>query len=442
MTDVFFANDTSCVPNWGSQATSESFRSLLTDAGAEISHTKYARGFYGYEPNPYLPSWAYLPTVASKVADAVRELDYVTMHGCLKQMDDAVPEVYSQFDDYARAAVSGGAFTEEIAAIKSSDVTVINVEGYGHGAGRATRAHFFLAYLAREYLDTPCVMANVTLDPLADYLVEMAEEVLPILDDVVFREPLSAQKHSHLCSDYRVGADPVFAADVDLNRDLLIGSHERGQLDVRPYATNDFDPSQPYIAVGGNSIFVSERHHLAEGYGRIRADPHVEGYLELCRRLKQACPQVVLVVSSVNDEEVFTAVAEQLDVYTVGLNASIRDSISLVANADVYVGGRYHPTLFAALGATPIVPIAAVSHKIDGVMEMLELDTPVFDPFDLTTSADEMAGLAERYRRDASDFDHLDERCAELADAAARNVQFVRSIGAASEERDAPSSVA
>jgi len=85
-----------------------------------------------------------------------------------------------------------------------------------------------------------------------------------------------------------------------------------------------------------------------------------------------------------------------------------------------------HPTIFSAKGGVPIVPFTAVTHKIEGLLDSLDLDIDTFDPFDVTSSASEIAELAETYLRDATKFDAVPNRVGELSEAATLNVQHLR----------------
>lgn len=95
-------------------------------------------------------------------------------------------------------------------ALQDCDVVMIHGEGGIFGQQRESRMMLFIAYLAKQYFYKPVALVNQTSDLSDPILYEMAKQVYPMLDDVVFREPTSAQ----MCKDFSEGfvaADTGFA---------------------------------------------------------------------------------------------------------------------------------------------------------------------------------------------------------------------------------------
>lgn len=66
-----------------------------------------------------------------------------------------------------------------------------------------------------------------------------------------------------------------------------------------------------------------------------------------------------------------------------------QEIVKILADARLLIGGRFHPSIFAASHGTPFIAIEGNTHKMEGLIEMLEYDIPVckwrdIDAFALT----------------------------------------------------------
>lgn len=416
MSDVLFVNDTSSGTNWGSQATSKALRKLILDADSNIRATRYKSTLRKFESNPHLDARQYLPSAIRNFAESALRFDLPGMYNSTR-FKDALPRRYAQFEEYADAALEGGVFESTLDRISEVDTLVINGEGLVYTSeDRCTRHLFFLAYIAKELLDTECFVVNLTIDPYDDTILKMAEKVLPMVDGVVFREPVSAQKYGNLCQTSSSGADPVFSMRNYNSRQEMIEDYDKGKIDVRPYGDRDFDPSEPYVCVAGSSKFPTESSY------------NVEGYRQLCGGLKNMGIQVLLIVSAKSDEKLLAPVSEEMDVSMLGLNVSIEDSLKVMSNSSLYIGGRYHPMIFSAKGGVPIIPLSANTHKIEGLLQLLNLDRYVYDCLTFHEQIDEILDKSRSYLDDPSEFESTKEKSDELAEKARLNVKHLESI--------------
>jgi len=412
---TLIVNDTSSGLNWGSQATSAALRMMIEDTEYEISNTLYKMQLRQIEPNPYIKRSMHFSQMGEKFLENLKIVNIPGMYRSLNHEKDAVPKKYSQFNSYAETALNKDVYNKEIHAIQSSDVVIINAEGLLYkSSDRCTRSLFYIAYLASERLDTNCILTNVTFDPADDTVLEMAENVFPSIDQVIFREPTSARKWGHLCENSISAIDPVFYLSETPGNTDIMDSFKRGKIDIRPYASTTFDPNEPYITVAGNSIYAD------------RSEYPRRAYKKLCKGLKKICPQILLVASARADERLLIPIAESLDIDIVGLNISIKDSLNLLSNASVYVGGRYHPAIFSLKGGVPVVPFAPNTHKMQGLLEGLDLQLDIFDPLKIENNIGEIVDLTSSYIDNATDFDHIPNMKKELSNMAFKNVQYIR----------------
>jgi polysaccharide pyruvyl transferase WcaK-like protein len=87
--------------------------------------------------------------------------------------------------------------------------------------------------------------------------------------------------------------------------------------------------------------------------------------------------QVVLTASDLKDEMILRPVAKRLGLPLIGLHTPIQQSVDVVGNAQAYIGGRWHPSIFALRGGVPLIPIASKTFKIDALVEMAGLESDV-----------------------------------------------------------------
>lgn len=437
--NVFFVNDTTTSSNWGCRGTTRALRGLVDDAGGEITHTLFLEsmddprrlGEAVFEPGSFparLSKFAFQQAdVRERALRALRALPSTDRRGAYKRYEsltgrwDDLPVTFAEYPEAADAVERGERFAFEREAIASSDVVLINGEGSVYDRQRKGRMMFFIAYLATRRYDTPCLLVNHTADLHDPVMNTLAENVYPLLEDVVFREPYSARAAEHAvpgtAADH-LGADAAFTYDPVDDRERWASVAGRdGYFDVWPDSAAGFDPGEPYVCVGGSSIF--------NRLDRPPYDPE-PAYEQLCARLEEAVAPVVLTASCSSDAELFRPLAEREGYPLIGPHTPVRQAIDVLSAAEVYVSGRWHPSIYALVGGTPIVTLTANTHKTRGIVEQAGLDAPTFDALSLHEAVEPIVELAGSYAdRGEALRERLRERSAELADDAGRNVRYL-----------------
>jgi ADP-heptose:LPS heptosyltransferase len=133
------------------------------------------------------------------------------------------------------------------------------------------------------------------------------------------------------------------------------------QEDERHFGRLAFD--EPYICVTGGSraAFTPQKAF--------------EGYCELVERLRELDPPVYLVPTCGGDRFLHD-VAEETNTPIIPGEVPILMGGAILANARLFVTGRYHPSIMAAAGGTPCVFLGADSHKTRSLQRMLGYDDP------------------------------------------------------------------
>ena len=436
--NVFFVNDTTTSSNWGCRGTTRALRRMVDDAGGDIAHTLQLErmddprrlGEAVTEPGAFparLSKFAFQQAdVRPKALRALRALPSSDRRGAYKRYKslvgrwDELPVTFEEYPDAADAVERGDRFEFERDAIEACDVVLINGEGSIYDRQRKGRMMFFLAYLATQRYDTPCLLVNHTADLHDPVMRELAENVYPMLEDVVFREPYSARAAEPFLSgsvEDAMGADAAFTYDPVADREQWASVVGReGYFDVWPDSASGFDPGEPYVCVGGSSIFNRP--------DRPAYDPE-PAFEELCARLEAEIAPVVLTASCSSDAELFRPIAERHGYPLIGPHTPVRQAIDVLSQAELYISGRWHPSIYALVGGTPIVTLTANTHKTMGLIEQVGLDAPTFDALELHEHVESIIELAGSYAEDGEDRrEELAERSRELADVAWRNVRY------------------
>ena len=75
--------------------------------------------------------------------------------------------------------------------------------------------------------------------------------------------------------------------------------------------------------------------------------------------------------------------ANALGLPLVGLTTPVQQAVDIIGNAQAYVGGRWHPSIFALRGGAPVVPLSSKTFKMQALIAMAGLSTPTFDAHNL-----------------------------------------------------------
>jgi polysaccharide pyruvyl transferase WcaK-like protein len=329
-------------------------------------------------------------------------------------MMDTAPKYISDFDKAAESVIKNRIFQDIKSHISSADLVLINGEGLMYRNNRYSRMALFIAYLSKVYFDTTCAIVNHTIDFQDDSFKKMVKKIYPLLDNIVFREPVSKEMFDSEFNGKKistaVAADAAFRHSPTDHTDELRRKVQCHEINVHPYATMSFDPAQSYICLSGNSVYKKEE------------ELELKGYKQLCKKLINAGKQLLLIVSAPYDEKLLRPLSKQFDLPIVGLNTTTSAAIDILANASVYVGGRYHPAIFAALGGTPIVPITPNTHKIRGLLRHLEIDPTIHGAFNILDEVEEIHDEIRSYSANKELQTDLKKRCKELSRISLKNI--------------------
>lgn len=424
--------DTTDSSNWGCRATTLALADLITGAGHEIVGTvpcgaldvgpttrrlgQVARGIGTVLSSP-APASLVAGTVpappgqgSGRFAAVQRRVDRID------ERRAPVPTRAADLEAGARAVWESGWFAPHRATIEAADAVVINGEGAVYGTERKGHLALTIAHLCRHVARTPVALVNQTVELSDPGMRSLAEVVLPEVDALTLREPRSVRE-----------VEPIVGAAARLVPDAAFSYRAASgpawwEWASRPDAMSVYPDRLPrleegYACVGGSSAF------LRGGAGSL--DPTAP-LRRIVSALRAELP-VVLTASDPVDERLLRPLAAELGLGFVGSALPIPQAIDLVANAAVYVTGRWHPGIFAALGGTPVVGISGNSFKVEALQELVGAGGPTFPATGLAGAEDDVVAAAVAAVAEGTALrDRIRARADELRDQVPAHVDLLR----------------
>lgn len=279
--------------------------------------------------------------------------------------------------------------------VQRADLVVVNGEGSGIFSTPHRRDFFFYLALAELglRLGKPVFFVNTIFSdcPLTGRNTESvaaAEAVLRRCTDVHARDAYSVEYAAETMPRVRCRHVP----------DALFTWFDTAQRpDFVPPAFGDFaipfpeDPrwiggldfSKPYVCVAGSSLTASDQERAVPHFRHLVGELTALG---LPIHLLQTC----------GGDRFLGQVAEETGMGFVPGCCPIFIGAAILANAQVLVSGRFHPSILASLRGTPCVFLEARAHKIRSLRDSLGyVDQPVYSAF---PSQEEAVRIREQVR--------------------------------------------
>ena len=369
---VFLINDSVDNPNWGDRAAAISLKTMIEEVGGNVYASlkemnlhsgdfKFVQTKKKVQENKSKKYIKYfLPPAVLKIKNRVYH-----KIGLNKDVS-RVPQNWSEFHNSSVSIYENLEYWRElIKVVKNIDLVLIHGNGAMTGIRCMPRAIMFLTYLIKKNFGKPVLITNHTVDLNNKKLAKIVKNVYPLFDDVVYREKESYVRHRSLCGGV-AAADSAFLFKPVAKSRWLSVVNRSSYFDVWP-DTAKFDPSAPYVCVGGSSIYPGK----TDSY-----NPYA-GFSALIKFLQRSYTgQIVLTVSGRPDELFFRQIAKEQNLPLVGLRTPVQQAVDIVGNAEAYVGGRWHPSIFALSGGTPVVALSSKTFKMQALMKMCGLGSP------------------------------------------------------------------
>lgn len=213
-------------------------------------------------------------------------------------------------------------------------------------------------------------------DPLSkhnDNTVNKLQQVFNKCTAVCVREYMSLE----YCNKYFPNAKPLLYPDALFTWYSYVNDGhvvENGKYYISHSSENDaaydcFDFTKPYICLSGSSAIIG----ACKGNMQIA----VNAYSNLVQHLKNEFDLNIFLVDVDEGDEFLNDVSKQTKTPIIPIDTPLIAAAKILANARIYISGRYHPAIMASLGGTPCVFMGSNSHKTLSVQQLLEYDNPI-----------------------------------------------------------------
>ena len=179
---------------------------------------------------------------------------------------------------------------------------------------------------------------------------------------VLLREPFSLRNFQKHYPAHPVGLQP----------DVLFGLNETPRTEI--LSKLSLSPGRYLLLAGNSNYYRPDRPHF----------PAVEVYVKLIKEIERYTSLEIVILSP--DMSWMFEVAKKAGKRCIGRGLSWRDAFGIFSGAKMYISGRYHPSILAALAAVPTQMISANHCKMNGLNELLGNPQPVIDSHSLDKS--------------------------------------------------------
>lgn len=316
---------------------------------------------------------------------------------------------YDKYVEIARTGDLGWDYENEL--LEWSDLVLINAEGSIVKGTDETgkykldaRYNLFFAYYAKKIFNKKVYIINHTVDPHNRDAMEMIQMVYPMMDGIYVRETLSQLKIKNK-ENIRIKFVP----------DALFTYKPNEFVDVRKYG---IDPLQPFVCLGDSSGFnalgVSVRYDYKELYSHLIKEIR-----------EKVCRQIVFIDGFRGCNDVINSVIEENELPSIGLqNATYHELYGVLSGSKMFISGRWHASILALLGGTPILLWGADSHKTEALYSIIEYPYVFFDINSLPINIDRIISETQKIMLNETP-EVIQQRISGLISAAYCNVDML-----------------
>lgn len=250
--------------------------------------------------------------------------------------------------------------------------------------------------------------------------VSYANKVLKNIELITTRDYESTKYVKSILKDCKV----VFCPDAlfTWNKYVMNGEPLCPSRYILPFGneTEDIfeklDFSIPYICLSGSSnILPGDKYAIRQ-------------YVDLVNTLRKKLNVNVIIVQACRGDDFLIEVGKLTHLPCILGNTAILSLAKILQNADVYISGRYHPSILASLNGTPCIMMNSNSHKTLSLQEMLDYtNCHEFNSIPSKEEISQIAQLAEDYIDNRSFIrEKIIKRTEELAELAKELITLIR----------------
>jgi polysaccharide pyruvyl transferase WcaK-like protein len=288
-------------------------------------------------------------------------------------------------------------------AVSSADVVVVDGNGdliFRTPPGRIPLFNLAVIELAsrlgKEVYYVNSIFSDCPMTGRNSEFLQFAVSALSKCRAIVFRDASSRELAQSVAPQLntQIIPDSLFLWH-SLVRDAAAKAPEIGDYVPNPHdgatSYSNLQIDRPYACISGSS------------YAAFYQEAAVEAYARLAVAVQARLGMNVYLVPTCRGDRFLNEVAERTTLPIIPVGIPIMMGAAILARAQVYITGRYHPAILASHGGTPSVFLGADSHKMSSLQQLLRYEAPqTFSALPSAEEAEQIASLAvERLREGA-----------------------------------------
>jgi len=178
----------------------------------------------------------------------------------------------------------------------------------------------------------------------------------------------------------------IFNKNDKILKDMITYSHFSLPFCENNYFNHNLDFLCQYMLLSGNS------------YARYYKYQAEKSFIKLAIALKNKADELGLklyLIECCSEDAVLHTVSKITGIPIIPVTINIYLAGYILANAQCFVTGRYHPAILASLGGTPCVFMGSNSHKTTSLQEVLEIPNNEQMTFSAIPNENEILGIIE-----------------------------------------------
>ncbi|GIU00852.1 hypothetical protein TSL6_13580 [Sulfurovum sp. TSL6] len=303
--------------NWGGQATSSGIEYMLNHTYPEAQFVPLDLPVLPFKKIKILRKYYEYKLVKSIMMDDLEQVYYY-----LKKMNISS----TLFDGFSHICFNG--------------------EGAVHSKSGHIRVFMGLLYIAKKQGKVVAAI-NQTIDLNDEPILEaVLSKVYNSVDFVSVREPISYEY-----------AIKIGIRNVKLIPDAVYGLPKMDKYEINEIVSKYQVPDR-YITVTGSSILKRDKKSLIQVKKIIQ---YLQEYFHM---------PIVFMANAKTDIWIAHKLENEFNLTIIEPPTKYQDAMAIIANAEILVGGRQHPNIFAYIYEVPYVPFSGNTFKNEGVAKL------------------------------------------------------------------------
>jgi|LSQX01.2.fsa_nt_gb polysaccharide pyruvyl transferase WcaK-like protein len=193
--------------------------------------------------------------------------------------------------------------------------------------------------------------------------ISTSNSVLSDCDLLILRDPVSlkyVEENLKKCiAKYIPDALFTWSSLINDNHKLEHGKYYLPFGEETDGNFNELDFTEPYVCVSGSSMSAWNQKSA------------VLSYVYLVNQLKKEIDMPIYLIQSCIGDNFLKEVSKYTQVPLIPVKFPIVATAKILANARLFISGRFHPSIMASMGGTPCIFLKSNSHKTWSLQNML-----------------------------------------------------------------------